>query len=304
MTTKHTALVDQSALVSMIDSSISWAQLEPGTMDIAYRVVAYGPIVLSQRIVNLACQINADVKSDIAAVASVESHRPGTRWLGQEVDSEALAVCRDELDLRLSGLSTVEAVAVNEKTLHAHYPDSLDAAEVIEHLKHRRAFRNPASAVRFRRAIRTAFSQSPPAERTITGTIVPLLATTLESSNAYSVKRTDTARRRFSAVRACERHMRENICNRVTLLDLSRVCGMRTRSLITAFETITGLSPMEYLKRLRLTEVRRTLLRANPKSARIIDVATEWGFWHMGHFSSDYRSLFGEAPRQTLLTRD
>ena len=58
---------------------------------------------------------------------------------------------------------------------------------------------------------------------------------------------------------------------------------------------------MDYLKRLRLNGVRRALQRAHKARTRIIDVATAWGFWHMGHFATDYRRMFGEAPSQTLL---
>jgi AraC family ethanolamine operon transcriptional activator len=96
--------------------------------------------------------------------------------------------------------------------------------------------------------------------------------------------------------------MREHIDETITLLDLSRACGMRSRSLINAFEAITGLSPMDFLKRLRLSAVRTMLLRADARATRIIDVATAWGFWHMGHFAHDYRVMFGEAPSQTLLS--
>jgi AraC family ethanolamine operon transcriptional activator len=95
--------------------------------------------------------------------------------------------------------------------------------------------------------------------------------------------------------------MRENLDRSLTILDLSRICGMRARSLINAFEAVTGLSPMDYLKRLRLTEVRRTLIRADRSGTRIITVATDWGFWHMGHFARDYRAMFGESPSRTLL---
>ena len=62
-----------------------------------------------------------------------------------------------------------------------------------------------------------------------------------------------------------------------------------------------GFSPMDYLKRLRLTSVRSALLRADPRAMRVIDVAMDWGFGHMGHFAHDYRVMFGEAPSQTLL---
>jgi AraC family transcriptional regulator, ethanolamine operon transcriptional activator len=95
--------------------------------------------------------------------------------------------------------------------------------------------------------------------------------------------------------------MRENLDKSLTILDLSRLCRMRARSLINAFEAVTGYSPMDYLKKLRLSEVHRTLLRADASRTRIINVATDWGFWHMGHFARDYRAMFGESPSRTLL---
>jgi len=30
------------------------------------------------------------------------------------------------------------------------------------------------------------------------------------------------------------------------------------------------------------------------------EMAARWGFWHLSRFSSDYRTLFGETPSQTL----
>jgi len=63
---------------------------------------------------------------------------------------------------------------------------------------------------------------------------------------------------------------------------------------------VTGLSPMDYLKRLRLNGVRRDLEHGG-KHTRIIDVATDWGFWHMGHFTTDYRAMFRETPSKTLI---
>ena len=94
--------------------------------------------------------------------------------------------------------------------------------------------------------------------------------------------------------------MHEHIDGTVTLLDLSEITGLRSRSLINAFEAATGFSPMDYLKRLRLSGVRRALQRADKQGTRIIDIASDWGFWHMGHFTNDYRAMFGETPSQTL----
>jgi AraC family transcriptional regulator, ethanolamine operon transcriptional activator len=300
MRLEHTTLVEESALISLINSSISWAQLDRGKLDVAYRVVPAAPLVISSRTLNLATQLQAKLARNKTAVAIIESRLPGSRWFGQEVDAECLAVGRDELDLRMPGASTALAITVDERELQAQFPDSLDASDLIEGLKRTGVSRNPVAAVHLRTAVRSVCSrQAPP--QTVAGTLIPFLATTLKTSDGYSVERTDFTKRRFAAVRACESYMRENLDKSLTILELSRLCGMRARSLINAFEAVTGYSPMDYLKKLRLSEVHRTLLRADASHTRIINVATDWGFWHMGHFARDYHAMFGESPSRTLL---
>jgi AraC-like DNA-binding protein len=39
----------------------------------------------------------------------------------------------------------------------------------------------------------------------------------------------------------------------------------------------------------------------NPGSWTFKQLAIEWGFLHMGHFSRNYRDLFGETPSETLM---
>jgi AraC family transcriptional regulator, ethanolamine operon transcriptional activator len=300
MRLEHTTLIDQSALISLINSSISWAQLERGKLDIAYRVVPAAPLVVSSRTLNLATQLQAKLAQNKTAVAILESRGPGSRWFGQEVDSECVAICRDELDLRLPGASTALAITVDEKELQSQFPDSPDASDIIEGFKRTGVSRNPLAAIHLRTAIRSVCSRQA-APQTVTGALIPLLATALKAVDGYSVGRSDFTKRRFAAVRTCEGYMRENLDKSLTILDLSRLCGMRARSLINAFEAVTGYSPMDYLKKLRLSEVHRSLLRADASRTRIINVATDWGFWHMGHFARDYRAMFGESPSRTLL---
>lgn len=301
MNVEHTTQIDQSALVSLVNSTISWAQLERGALDVAFKVISTPPFVVSSRSVNLACLVTAKIEQAKAALVVIESQRSAARWSGQEMTGQHVALSRHELDLRTTGPSTLLSIAVDEGQLQSEYSDSFDASDLFDALRHHRVSHHPVTATRLRSAVRSICSQPGAPRPAVAGVLIPFLAETLKTVDRYSVEPTEHSKLRFAAVRVCEAYMRENLDKTLTLLDLSRYCGMRSRSLMNAFEAITGFSPMDYLKRLRLSAVRRTLLRSDRSSTQIMNVAMDWGFWHMGHFSKDYRAMFGESPSQTLL---
>ena len=83
---------------------------------------------------------------------------------------------------------------------------------------------------------------------------------------------------------------------------VSRVCevtGVSWRTLDRAFKENLGTSPKRCISGVRLRGVRSALLEADPE-VRVIDIANEWGFWHMGDFAMNYRREFGELPSTTL----
>ena len=82
----------------------------------------------------------------------------------------------------------------------------------------------------------------------------------------------------------------------LTVADLCQVLGVSRRSLQNCFQATWGMGPLQWLNTLRLNAVRRRLRDA----ASVTEAATEFGFWHFGHFAGDYRALFGELPSQTL----
>ena len=61
-----------------------------------------------------------------------------------------------------------------------------------------------------------------------------------------------------------------------------------------------GLSPARYIKAMRLNAARRELARGDNPQLSVYDAAVRWGFWHFGHFSTDYKKQFSELPSQTL----
>lgn len=70
-----------------------------------------------------------------------------------------------------------------------------------------------------------------------------------------------------------------------------------------AFRETFGVGPRRYLTLRRLAAVRRELLRRESRPS-VTDVATRWGFFHLGRFGQDYKALFGENPSMTLRTGD
>lgn len=84
---------------------------------------------------------------------------------------------------------------------------------------------------------------------------------------------------------------------------LSEICNAVTaheRTLLVGFHETYGESPHAYLRNMRLLEARRELRRMTDHPGAVSKVATEWGFFHFGRFSRDYKRLFGEAPSRTL----
>lgn len=79
--------------------------------------------------------------------------------------------------------------------------------------------------------------------------------------------------------------------------ELAGALDVPERTLRMAFQEVYGVGPATFLKRRRLQEARRHLERG---CDRVSQAATRAGFWHMGQFSQDYQSFFGEAPSATL----
>ena len=79
------------------------------------------------------------------------------------------------------------------------------------------------------------------------------------------------------------------------ITDICQAVGASRRTLQYCFQETLGISPLEFLRAVRLDGVRR-MLRSAPT---VTDAAAHWGFWHLGYFSQDYRNMFGELPSQT-----
>ncbi|BDZ52202.1 hypothetical protein GCM10025867_44430 [Frondihabitans sucicola] len=86
----------------------------------------------------------------------------------------------------------------------------------------------------------------------------------------------------------------------LTTTGIAEVAGLSLRGLQHAFSRQLGMTPTEYLRGVRLDQVRDELLEAAPTETTVAAVARRWGFSHSGRFSSAYVARFAEYPAETL----
>lgn len=104
------------------------------------------------------------------------------------------------------------------------------------------------------------------------------------------------ASRRRIVARA-RQYMQAHAHEVIAVPDVCQAIGTSRRALQYAFEEVMQLSPVNYLRALRLNQVRHELRHHG--GASVGDVAARWGFWHPSRFAGDYRALFGELPSAT-----
>ncbi|MGN9914289.1 helix-turn-helix transcriptional regulator [Phytohabitans sp. LJ34] len=85
-----------------------------------------------------------------------------------------------------------------------------------------------------------------------------------------------------------------------TATSLAAAAGTSVRTLQEGFRQHVGLSPMAYLRRLRLARAHADLRAAEPGEETVASVAHRWGFAHLGRFAAAYRAEYGRPPADTL----
>ncbi|MCX7623343.1 MAG: AraC family transcriptional regulator [Thermomicrobium sp.] len=101
------------------------------------------------------------------------------------------------------------------------------------------------------------------------------------------------------ALEAVER-IRQAFDRPLRIEELARELAMSASSLHHQFKAVTGLSPLQFQKQLRLLEARRLLLR---EGLEVTAAALRVGYRDVSHFSRDYKRLFGVPPSRDVEPR-
>jgi AraC-like DNA-binding protein len=85
-----------------------------------------------------------------------------------------------------------------------------------------------------------------------------------------------------------------------TVGELASRAGLSTRALQYGFAAQTGMSPMAYLRQVRLQRADAELRAADGAARGVAGIASRWGFTNFGRFASAYRMRYGRTPSETL----
>ena len=109
---------------------------------------------------------------------------------------------------------------------------------------------------------------------------------------------TDPALTKTPAMDRIIRYIDENLKRDIGMEELSGISNMSIRSIYNAFSRAFDTTPKCYVKHRKLRQLREDLQAGQYRN--VTEIALDYGFSHLGRFSSDYRKLFGELPSETL----
>ncbi len=99
------------------------------------------------------------------------------------------------------------------------------------------------------------------------------------------------ASRIFTATQDIQQHLAKPI----VVGDLANRVGMSSSMFFTQFKAVTGTSPLQYQKDLRLLKARDELRTTR---AKVSDIALGVGYESSAQFSREYARKFGQSPRR------
>jgi AraC-like DNA-binding protein len=86
----------------------------------------------------------------------------------------------------------------------------------------------------------------------------------------------------------------------LTVADIAAASFVTSRAVQSAFRRHLDMTPMEYLRQVRLDRAHQELVAADPERESVTAVAYRWGFASASRFTAYYRRAYGVLPSHTL----
>lgn len=288
-----------------------YAQLTPGAFQAVLSVLEIPGLVVSHETMSQSVRIHSGIDRNSFAFGLFRQGDDRSRWFGRPVSSHEVGVLHSNQEIlcRSPRMGDIVHVVIDSGLMSTTCERLANRDLIAETLGTSTFQAEPARVDAIGKhlvmLVETATKEprifaSEKIHRAVRSEVVrQFLATIPDRSGDRHRPRASLARRR-KIVTAVEESLRENLGEAVTITDLCKIAHASERTISYAFQSFWDMSPAAYLKSVRLNHVHKDLRRADAAECSVQAVASDWGFWHMGHFARDYKSLFRELPSETL----
>lgn len=139
---------------------------------------------------------------------------------------------------------------------------------------------------------------SPLAQQTLLGLLHHVVLTSLPH-NFSEVLRGPNVHPLPRHVRRAVDYIQAHADQPLTMREITEIAGVSERALQIGFRRFLDTTPRAFLEKVRLENAHRDLTGA-PGGQSVTEVATKWGFMHLGRFSGLYRRSYGVSPSDSL----
>ena len=287
-----------------------YEQLSPGQFEGRFMEIWFRGIQLFREVTNRSVHEEGMMRAGDRVLGVPVSMQGQGYFCGRPISPDAIMTMRggDALDFRAPERFDVVAVSIPVAVL-TQYARDIEQRNIEQELRNMPVIQpSKAHVDAFRGFLLTALesvSRTPAMlqhaamqkglEHALLSSVVGIVGRGEDPARA-----TASPTARHAVVSRAQEYMREHVEEPLTVEDLCRVLGVSRRTLQYSFQEVLQLNPVSYLRAMRLTGARRMLKSADAARESVQDIAARWGFWHLSHFATDYRRMFGELPSETL----
>lgn len=286
-----------------------YLQLQPGKLDCSLSEVSLDGIILLREQLNAGSQIEAAPPGNFFPLATILGDSSGMRFCSKEFKQNSLLQASgSEWNMRFSEkLDYIGCIL--DKTMLAEHTQILTGRQVSPNWFISQSCQaQPNIMANYKHQLTTMISllseqaallNNSDIRRQFSAQIFQLVIKLLNSTQ-HEQQKLMPQTKRLAGVRRVVDYLKVHASYLPTIPELCTVAQLSERSLEYGFKEQFGVTPIRYLKLVRLNGSKRDLVVAHPKMTKVVDIALRWGFVEFGRFAAEYGQLFKELPSETL----
>ena len=301
----HSTDASQHA-ASLYDWNQRYEQLSGGRFSGSFEFLQLEGIHVFKETANRTLVQSGHVRTDMVAIGSVRRVGAGGRYCGTELRQGSVFGAAFDAEFHFLAGADMELAAVSVPVVDLeNLREALGDVDAPTQFKHHDVLLlSDGAANAFQGLLNHALDVA------ATGRVVDqpqarrMLGISLTEAVLQCGNLAETRRNKLSAVNKrrivakARAYMQQQPDAVLAVPDICKAIGASRRALQYAFEEVLQVSPVTYLRLMRLNRVRADLQQAGASS--VGDAAARWGFWHFSRFAAEYKALFDELPSTTL----